>query len=192
MPWFISYHLWIKSFHIIFVVTWFAGLFYLPRLFVYHAMATDAISLARFKIMERKLLWGIMTPAAVLTLITAHWLILYNPTHYLTATWLQLKLVLVTILVIFHGFCAKFCLDFKKDRNSHGHIFYRWFNEVPTVLLLAIVILAVVKPFHTSAISIISKSSFPAPHSGQRQVIGMSAQSVPAGMPSSGQPFASS
>ncbi len=139
--------LWIKALHIIFMVTWFAGLFYLPRLFVYHTMATDSISIERFKIMERKLFYGIMTPGAVLTIIFGVWLVTYDPAVYLHAGWLQIKLLLVLLLIIFHIYCGKLYCAFKHDRNKHTHKFYRWLNEVPTVLLLAIVILAVVKPF---------------------------------------------
>lgn len=138
---------WLKAFHLIFMVTWFAGLFYLPRLFVYHAMSTDATSIERFKIMERKLFFGIMTPGAVLTILFGVWLFFYDPIVYLHATWFYAKLLLVLILIIFHGYCGKLWWDFKKNRNSHHQVFYRWLNEVPTVLLIAIVILAEVKPF---------------------------------------------
>ena len=135
--------LWTKTFHIVFVVTWFAGLFYLPRLFVYHAQADDEISLERFKIMERKLYFGISTPSAVLALATGLMLWL----HYgFTGTWLVYKLVLVIVLVVYHIWCWKYLLDFKKDRNEKSHVFYRWFNEAPVVLLLAIVALVVLKP----------------------------------------------
>ena len=135
--------LWTKTFHIVFVVTWFAGLFYLPRLFVYHAQADDEISLERFKIMERKLYFGISTPSAVLALATGLMLWL----HYgFTGTWLVYKLVLVIVLVVYHIWCWKYLLDFKKDRNEKSHVFYRWFNEAPVVLLLAIVTLVVLKP----------------------------------------------
>ncbi|MDB5811318.1 MAG: hypothetical protein JWN94_3440 [Betaproteobacteria bacterium] len=136
--------LWLKSFHIIFMVTWFAGLFYLPRLFVYHAMADDAAGIARFKVMERKLFYGIMTPGGILTVISGLWLWLgygYN------GGWLHAKIALVALLIVYHAYCGKLMLDFKHDGNRHGHVFYRWLNELPTVLLLAIVILVVVKPF---------------------------------------------
>ena len=137
--------LWLKSFHIIFMVAWFAGLFYLPRLFVYHAMATDETSNARFKIMERKLYVGIMTPCMVLTLGLGTWLWL---AYGFTGGWLQMKLALVAVLIGQHFYLGKLMRDFKHDRNQHGHVFYRWLNEIPTLpLLIAIVILAVVKPF---------------------------------------------
>ena len=138
---------WVKAFHVIFVICWFAGLFYLPRLFVYHAMCTDEISNERFKVMERKLFFGIMTPAAFLTILFGHFIITYNPEHFLHSTWLQLKLGLVALLVIFHIYCGKLYFNFKNNRNPYSHVFYRWLNEVPTILLIAIVILVEVKPF---------------------------------------------
>ena len=136
--------LWLKAFHIIFMVTWFAGLFYLPRLFVYHAMATDATGNERFKVMERKLFYGIMTPGGVLTIVSGLWLWLG---YGFSGGWLHAKVALVGILVIYHLYCGKLMIDFKYDGNRHGHVFYRWLNEFPTVLLLAIIILVVVKPF---------------------------------------------
>ncbi|MCZ6719631.1 MAG: protoporphyrinogen oxidase HemJ [Gammaproteobacteria bacterium] len=141
--------LWVKSFHIIFLVTWFAGLFYLPRLFVYHAMTTDAISNERFKVMERKLYYGIMTPGGILTVVFGFWLIVagYTWEAYASAGWLNAKLTLVAILVGYHIYCGKLLLDFKRDQNEHGHVFYRWLNEVPTVILIGIIILTVVQPF---------------------------------------------
>ena len=135
--------LWVKALHIVFMVTWFAGLFYLPRLFVYHAMAMDAPSIERFKIMERKLYFGIMTPGAVLTVIFGLWLWLGFDR---TGGWLHAKLTLVAVLVAYHAYCGKLLIDFKRDANRHSHVWYRWFNELPVLLLLAIVILAVVKP----------------------------------------------
>lgn len=138
--------LWIKAFHIIFMVTWFAGLFYLPRLFVYHAMADDQTSIDRFKIMERKLYYGIMMPGALLTILFGLWLVL-GYTGMNIGLWLHTKLALVLIVIGYHVYCGKLLKDFKYDRNQHGHIWYRVFNEVPVLLLIAIVILAVVKPF---------------------------------------------
>tara|TARA_B100000902_G_scaffold379448_1_gene413761 strand:+ start:2027 stop:2440 length:414 start_codon:yes stop_codon:yes gene_type:complete len=135
--------LWIKAFHIIFMVTWFAGLFYLPRLFVYHAMSEDKISHERFIIMERKLFYGIMTPGALITLILGIWLWLE---YDFNGTWFQLKLLCVILLIFYHIACLKYLIDFKLNKNKHSHIFYRWFNEIPVILLFAIVILAVVKP----------------------------------------------
>lgn len=136
--------LWIKSFHIIFMVTWFAGLFYLPRLFVYHAMCTDQAGNDRFKIMERKLFYGIMTPGAVLTIIFGTWLWLG---YGFTGAWLHAKLALVVVLIAYHVYCGKILLDFKHDRNQRGHVYYRWFNEFPVIILIVVVILVVVKPW---------------------------------------------
>lgn len=136
--------LWIKSIHIIFMVTWFAGLFYLPRLFVYHAMCTDQAGNERFKVMERKLYYGIMTPGAVLTIVFGVWLWLG---YGFTGVWLHAKLALVILLVIYHIYCGKLLNAFKEDRNQHGHVYYRWFNELPVLILIAVVILVVVKPW---------------------------------------------
>jgi putative membrane protein len=135
--------LWIKALHIIFMVTWFAGLFYLPRLFVYHAMSDDRPSIERFKVMERKLFYGIMTPGAVLTIVFGVWLWL---SYGFSGGWLHAKLTLVAVLVVYHLYCGKLLADFKHDRNQHGHVYYRWFNEIPVVILIAVVILVVVKP----------------------------------------------
>lgn len=142
--------LWIMAFHVIFMVTWFAGLFYLPRLFVYHAMTTDAVSNERFKIMERKLYYGITTPGGLITLGLGLWLLIaYWWTPFITGQaglWLYLKLTLVIILIGYHLFCGKLLLDFKYDRNQHTHVFYRWFNELPVFILIPVVILAYIKP----------------------------------------------
>ena len=134
----------VKSLHIVFMVTWFAGLFYLPRLFVYHAMAKDAESIERFKIMERKLFYGIMTPGGLLTLVFGVWLWLG---WGFGGGWLHAKLALVGLLVAYHVWCGKLLVDFRNDRNRHGHVWYRWFNEAPVVLLVVVVVLVVVKPF---------------------------------------------
>jgi putative membrane protein len=136
--------LWVKTLHIVFMVTWFAGLFYLPRLFVYHAMSEDRISLERFKLMERKLYWGIMTPGAVLTLAFGTWLWLG---WGFTGGWLHAKLALVAMLVAYHVWCGKLMMDFRRDRVAHGHVWFRWFNELPVLLLIAVVVLVVLKPF---------------------------------------------
>ncbi len=140
--------LWLKALHLIFMVTWFAGLFYLPRLYVYHAMSDDVISIERFKIMERKLYFGIMTPGMILTFVFGIWMLgSYAWEVYGASKWLHAKLTLLSILLIYHIICGKWLLDFKHDRNHHGHVFYRWMNEVPVLFLIAIVILAVIKPF---------------------------------------------
>ncbi len=140
--------LWVKAFHVIFVVTWFAALFYLPRLFVYHAMAEDEVSKKRFKIMERKLYYGIMTPSMILTVILGLWMLWdYAWMMYSNMGWLYVKLALVAILIAYHFFCGKLLKDFKEEQNIYGHVFYRWFNEFPVLILMAVVILVVVKPF---------------------------------------------
>ena len=140
--------LWLKALHIIFMVTWFAGLFYLPRLFVYHALSTDEISNERFKIMERKLFFGIMTPGMIVTFIFGIWMLVdYAWNLYSSAGWLHAKLTLLALMLVYHLYCGKWLFDFKYDRNRRSHVYYRWMNEVPVFFLVAIVILAVVKPF---------------------------------------------
>jgi putative membrane protein len=137
--------LWVKSFHIIFMVTWFAGLFYLPRLFVYHAMASDAPSIERFKVMERKLYWGIMTPGAVLTIVFGVWL--WLGWFRGSSSWLHAKIALVALLVGYHLWCGMLLRDFAAGRNAKSHLWLRWFNEFPVVVLIATVLLVVLKPF---------------------------------------------
>ena len=140
--------LWIKALHMIFMVTWFSGLFYLPRLFVYHAMATDQVSIARFKIMERKLYYGIMTPGAVLTLFFGFWMLYdYAWRIYQHAGWLHAKLTLVAILIVYHLYCGYLMKKFQQDNNTYSHIFYRWLNEFPVLILAGVTILAIVRPF---------------------------------------------
>ena len=134
----------LKSLHIIFMVTWMAGLFYLPRLFVYHAQAEDRISLERFKIMERKVFWGIATPGGVLTIAFGLWL--WLGWFQGAGLWLHAKLALVAVLVAYHVWCGKLMLDFRRERNAHGHVWYRWFNEFPVLILVAVVLLVVFKP----------------------------------------------
>ena len=131
-----------KTLHIIFMVTWFAGLFYLPRLYVYHAQADDQISKDRFKIMERKLFWGIMTPGAVLTVLFGVLLIEYHGMSY----WLKMKILFVFVLALYHVWCGVLLERFKTDSNSHSHVWYRIFNEVPVIFLVLIVALVVYKP----------------------------------------------
>ena len=140
--------LWLKAFHLIFMVTWFAGLFYLQRLFVYHAMSTDAISHERFKIMERKLYWGIMTPGMILTLIFGVWMLTsYAWSLYGASGWLHSKLAMILILVAYHIQCGRWLSAFKHNRNRRSHVYYRWMNEVPVLFLVGIILLAVIKPF---------------------------------------------
>ena len=138
--------LWIKAFHLIFVVMWYAGLLYLPRLFVYHTMSKDVVGIERFKVMERKL-FAITTVGGTGALIFGLWLLIdYAWAAYSSSLWLHLKLLLVLGLIAFHVLCGKLMLDFRKDRNRHGHRFYRIINEIPAVILIAVVILVVVKP----------------------------------------------
>lgn len=137
--------LWFKAFHIIAVVAWFAGLFYLPRLFVYHADAEDSISIERFKIMERRL-FAIMTIGAVAAVALGATMMAAAPA-YSGMQWLRIKLLLVLLVIAYHAYCYKLMLDFAQDRNTRGAKWYRGFNEVPTLLLIAIVLLAVIKPF---------------------------------------------
>ncbi|PCC97389.1 protoporphyrinogen oxidase HemJ [Halopseudomonas pelagia] len=139
-------YLWIKAFHIIAMVTWFAALFYLPRLFVYHAQSDDSISRERFKIMERKLYRGIMTPSMVITLALGFWMLWLQPA-WLSHGWLHAKLMLVAALVAYHFVCGTLLKRFANDANTRSHVFYRWFNEAPVFVLLGAVILVVVKPF---------------------------------------------
>ncbi|MAJ91009.1 MAG: TIGR00701 family protein [Legionellales bacterium] len=140
--------LWYKALHLIFMVTWFAGLFYLPRLFVYHAMSNDKISIDRFKIMEKKLFYGIATPGGLLTIIFGFCLLISNGVDsYSGQSWFSIKMILIFILVIYHIYCFFLLNDFKYNKNRHTHIWYRWFNEVPVLILVGVVFLAVIKPF---------------------------------------------
>ncbi|WP_442111831.1 protoporphyrinogen oxidase HemJ [Pseudomonas sp. NUPR-001] len=138
--------LWIKALHIVSVVCWFAGLFYLPRLFVYHAQSQDRISQERFVIMERKLYRGIMLPSMIATLVFGIWLMSLTP-GFLSQGWMHAKLTLVILLIGYHHMCGAQLKRFARGENTRSHVFYRWFNEVPVLILLAIVILVVVKPF---------------------------------------------
>jgi putative membrane protein len=139
--------LWVKAFHIVFMVTWFAGLFYLPRLFVYHALAEDRISIERFKVMERKLYFGIMAPGATLTVAFGLWLLWLLGRDWLRSSpWIHLKLACVAVLIAYHVYLGVLRRDFAAERNRHGHVFYRWLNEFPVIILLAVVLLAVLKP----------------------------------------------
>ena len=139
--------LWVKALHIIFMVTWFAGLFYLPRLFVYHAQAApdDRIGIERFKLMERKLYFGIMAPGAILTVVFGMWMWLG---YGVTGAWLHAKVTFVLVLIAFHVYLGFLLRDFARDRNRHGHVFYRWLNEIPALPLLVVIVwLVVAKPF---------------------------------------------
>lgn len=140
-------YLWLKALHIIAIVCWFAGLFYLPRLFVYHAMSEDAVSRERFQTMERKLYRGIMIPSMIATLAFGIGMIALNPALFSTGGWLHAKLALVVLLIGYHNVCGAQMKRFARNENTRSHVFYRWFNEAPVLLLLAVVILVVVKPF---------------------------------------------
>lgn len=140
-------YMWLKALHIVAVVCWFAGLFYLPRLFVYHAMSEDAISRERFQVMERKLYRGIMMPSMIATLLLGAGMIALNPALFSTGGWLHAKLALVVLLIGYHHVCGAQVKRFARNENTRSHVFYRWLNEFPVLLLLAIVILVVVKPF---------------------------------------------
>jgi putative membrane protein len=137
----------VKTLHIVFVVTWFAGLFYLPRLFVYHAQAMpdDRVGIERFKTMERKLYFGIMAPGAILTVLFGSWMWLG---YGVTGAWLHAKVAFVLVLIAFHVYLGLLLRDFARDRNRHGHVFYRWLNEIPALPLLVVIVwLVVAKPF---------------------------------------------
>ncbi len=139
--------LWLKAFHVIFVVAWFAGLFYLPRLYVYHTEVTAAAESERFKVMERRL-FAIMTMGAVLAVVFGVWRLAAGYwAAFRNAAWLHIKLALVGLLIVYHGYLYKLMLDFRRDANRHRQVFYRVLNEIPTLFLVAIVILVEVKPF---------------------------------------------
>lgn len=139
--------LWIKALHIFFMVAWFAGIFYLPRLFVNHAMTEAEDVKKQLTIMERKL-YRFITPFAILTLVFGAWLLIdYAWAAYKGSLWLHLKLALVALLYAYHVYCGHLVKVFAAGKNTRSHVFYRFFNEAPVLLLLAVVLLAVVKPF---------------------------------------------
>lgn len=138
--------LWIKAFHIISVVCWFSGLFYLPRLFVYHAMSQDQVSKDRFEIMERKLFWGITTPSAIVSIFLGGWLLVLNWDYFMAWWWMQAKLVLVGLLIVYHVYCWRYMMKLREDSKTKTHVFFRIFNEMPVFILVGVVILIVVKP----------------------------------------------
>lgn len=142
----LSFFPWLKAFHIIFVITWFAGLFYLPRLFVHHAMTEEQNCKDRFKIMERKL-YRFTTPSMALTIVLGSLLLASNWSAYASSGWFYAKLALILLLIIYHLWCGKIVKAFASDNNTKSHVWYRWFNEAPVLALFAIVILVVVKPF---------------------------------------------
>ena len=143
----LDHFLWIKAIHLIAVICWFAGIFYLPRLFVYHAMAEDQPSRERFKIMERKLYRGIMNPSMIVTVVLGMWMFMANMEAYKGNGWMHAKLALVFLLIGYHHVCLSYMKKFAADANTKSDKFYRIFNEIPVFLLIAIVILVVVKPF---------------------------------------------
>ena len=136
----------LKAWHIIFVVTWFSGLFYLPRLYVYHAMSDDATSQERFKIMERKLYYGIVWPSGILATICGFALCHVLGSDLLKQPWLQAKIGLVALTWVYHFLCGHFYKQFKADQNSRDHVFYRYFNEIPVLFLVGIVFLVILRP----------------------------------------------
>ena len=139
--------LWMKAFHLFFVISWFAGILYLPRLFVYHAMSNDVETRAQLKVMERKL-YRFITPFMVLTVALGLWMLYeYAWEAYARTGWLHVKLMLVAVLLIYHFYCGSLVRTFAKDENRRSHTWYRWFNELPVLILLPIVILTIVKPF---------------------------------------------
>jgi len=138
---------WVLAFHIIAVICWFAALFYLPRLFVYHSMSEDSISIERFKLMERKLYRGIANPSMIATAVLGIWLVSMAPEAYLSQTWFQIKAFLVLLLIGYHYLCLANMKQLAEDRSTRSHVYFRFFNEIPVIFLLAIVILVVVQPF---------------------------------------------
>jgi len=145
-------YLWLKALHIVFVVTWFAGLFYLPRLFVYHtgtlqAGERDETGSARFKVMERKLYHAIMQPSMMLSLIFGTWLLYLGWAGFASSVWIWVKLLLVVTLLGYHHYCGRLIKAFARDANVHSEKFFRWFNELPALILITVVIMVVVKPF---------------------------------------------
>jgi len=138
--------LWVKAFHIIFIVCWFSGLFYLPRLFVYHSMSKDQISKDRFVIMERKLFWGIMTPSAIAAIVFGAWLLVANWSYFMAWWWMRVKLGLAILLVAHHFYCWWYMVKLREDSSFKTHVFFRIFNEIPVFILIGAVVLIVVKP----------------------------------------------
>ena len=138
--------LWIKAFHIIFMVCWFAGIFYLPRLFVYHAMSEDKATQQQLSVMEGKL-YRFITPFAFLTVGFGLWLASYNWSYYLQAKWFYAKLGLVIVLAVYHWQCGRYVKQLQQTPDTRSHVFYRWFNELPIMVLLGAVLLVVIKPF---------------------------------------------
>jgi putative membrane protein len=138
--------LWLKAFHIIFVVCWFAGLFYLPRIFVYYAASEHRVVRTQLAVMARKL-YRFVTPFMIITIVLGLAMMALNPDYYLESRWMWLKLGGVVFLIIYHVICGRYVQAINDNRNQHSHVFYRFFNEIPVLFLFGIVILAVLKPF---------------------------------------------
>ena len=138
--------LWLKAFHIIFVVCWFAGLFYLPRIFVYYAASEHTVVRAQLAVMARRL-YRFVTPFMVIAIALGLAMMALNPQYYLASNWMWLKLASVACLIVYHVICGRYVRAINDNRNQHNHVFYRFFNEIPVLFLFAIVILAVLKPF---------------------------------------------
>lgn len=138
--------LWLKALHLIFVICWFAGLFYLPRLFVYHAMATDRATIEQFKVMERKL-YRFVTPFAALSVGLGLWMLFLQPAFYFSQGWMHAKLALVALLIVYHFWCGRLLRQLRDDLSTHSHRYFRVFNELPVLILFAVVILVIVRPF---------------------------------------------
>ncbi len=141
-----EYFLWFKAWHIISLVCWYAGIFYLPRLFVYHAMSDDNISKERFVIMERKLYRGIMTPAMIATWIFGLLMLSIGWEAYKVQIWLHIKISLIILLTIYHLMCGYFRVKLINNSHYKSHIYWRWFNEIPVFILIAVVCLVIIKP----------------------------------------------
>lgn len=144
--WLNTYSIWLRAFHIFFMVCWFAGIFYLPRLFVNHAMTDSSDVAQHLAIMERKL-YRFITPFAVLTVLLGLALMAPRWDYYVSAGWLQAKLTLVVVLLAYHYYCGHIVKRFARGQNHHTHVFYRWFNEFPVLLLLSIIVLVKIQPF---------------------------------------------
>ena len=138
--------LWLKAFHLVFMVCWFAGVFYLPRLFVYHTMSESPDVHRQLAIMERKL-YRFVSMFAVLTVVLGLSLTALNPAYYLSSAWFQTKLLLVACLIIYHFYCGRIVHRLASGSEHRTHVFFRWFNELPVLFLFGIVILVTVKPF---------------------------------------------
>tara|TARA_R110001592_G_scaffold363392_1_gene687088 strand:+ start:9407 stop:9826 length:420 start_codon:yes stop_codon:yes gene_type:complete len=138
--------LWLKAFHIIFVVCWFAGLFYLPRIFVYYAASEHAETRQQLAIMARKL-YRFVTPFMFIAIALGMAMIAMNLDYYLHAKWMWLKLAGVTFLIVYHAQCGRYVHAINESTDQHTHVFYRFFNEVPVLFLFGIVLLVVLKPF---------------------------------------------